>query len=129
MGVQKHYQKRFTKKKRVEKFLQKNRPKIQNRFFPRFFYRVVGRFSARGVQEHHFFFNRQNESYPRFFWPLTHPPTTGVADLFFLLFGGLWRPLGPWCLVRGRSFGFPRVGGVAWAARGLGRGSGRIDTV
>jgi hypothetical protein len=37
---------------RVEKFLQKNRPKIQNRLFPGFFYHVFGRFSVRGVQKH-----------------------------------------------------------------------------
>jgi hypothetical protein len=32
-GVQKHYKKRLAKRHRVEKFLQKNRQKIQNRFF------------------------------------------------------------------------------------------------
>jgi hypothetical protein len=51
-GSSKTLQKRFYKKNRVEKFLQKIRPKIQNRFFLGFFYHVFGRFSVRGVQKH-----------------------------------------------------------------------------
>jgi hypothetical protein len=44
---------KFYEKNRVEKFLQKNRPKIQNwRFASRFCYQVFGRFSASGVQKH-----------------------------------------------------------------------------
>jgi preprotein translocase subunit SecY len=59
MGVQKHYQKRFAKQEtgHVEKFLQKIRPKIQNRLFQLFLgfvYRVLGRISVRGVQKHQF---------------------------------------------------------------------------
>jgi hypothetical protein len=52
MGVQKHKKKTFCKKHRVEKFLQKIGPKIQNRFFLDFFSHVFGRFSVRGVQKH-----------------------------------------------------------------------------
>jgi hypothetical protein len=52
MGVQKHYKKRF-ETIRVKKFLQKNRPEVQNRLFLDFFvYHVFGRFSMRGVQKH-----------------------------------------------------------------------------
>jgi hypothetical protein len=50
MGVQKTT-KTFYKKNRVEKFLQKNRPKTQNRLYLDFFYHVFGRFSMRGVQK------------------------------------------------------------------------------
>jgi hypothetical protein len=49
-GEFKNTKKRFAKKHRVEKFLQKIRPKIQNRIFVDFFYHVLGRFSVRGVQ-------------------------------------------------------------------------------
>jgi hypothetical protein len=53
MGVQKHYKKYFAEKNRVETFLQKNRPKVQNRFFfSILFGHVFGRFSVRGVQKH-----------------------------------------------------------------------------
>jgi hypothetical protein len=53
MGVQKHNKKACYKKNRVEKFLQKNRQKIQNRLFLWIFvYHVFGRFSVRGVQKH-----------------------------------------------------------------------------
>jgi hypothetical protein len=52
MGVQKHYKKRFAKNNVSKGFLQKNRPKIQNRFFSDFFNQVFGRFSVRGVQKH-----------------------------------------------------------------------------
>jgi hypothetical protein len=45
--------KNVLQKNRVEKFLQKNRSKIQNRFVSRFyFYHVLGRFLVRGVQKH-----------------------------------------------------------------------------
>jgi hypothetical protein len=51
MGVQKHYKKGFFLK-RVEKFLQKNRPKNPKPIFFDFFNHVFGRFSVRGVQKH-----------------------------------------------------------------------------
>jgi hypothetical protein len=54
MGVQKHYEKRFTKN-RVETFLQKNPQKSKTDFLSiGSFYHVFGRFSAEGVQKHHF---------------------------------------------------------------------------
>jgi hypothetical protein len=72
--VQKHNKKHFTK----------NRPKVQNRFFLDFFYHVFGRFSVRGVQKH----DKKNIEKINLtlvlFWPLTHPPTTGVTDLFLI---------------------------------------------
>jgi hypothetical protein len=52
MGVQKHYKKSFYKKNRVQKFLQKIRPKVQNRLFLEFFNHVFGRFLVRGAQKH-----------------------------------------------------------------------------
>jgi hypothetical protein len=48
MGVQKHYKKRFANKNRVEKFLQKNRQKIQNRFFLDFFFSRFWAFLGEG---------------------------------------------------------------------------------
>ena len=52
-GSSKTLQKTFCKKNRVEKFLQKIRPKIQNRRLLDFFFNhVFGRFSVRGVQKH-----------------------------------------------------------------------------
>jgi hypothetical protein len=51
-GSSKALQKTFYKKNRVEKFLQKIRPKVQNRLFAIFFYHGFGRFSVRGVQKH-----------------------------------------------------------------------------
>jgi hypothetical protein len=85
MGVQKHYRKRFSTKKRVEKFLQNNRQKTKESktdFFYDFFNRVFGRFSVRGVQKHDKKNIEKNLTLVRF-WPLTHPPTTGVTDFFF----------------------------------------------
>jgi hypothetical protein len=53
-GSSKTLQKTFYNKNRVEKLLQKNRPKVQNRLFLDFFLNhVFGRFSVRGVQKHH----------------------------------------------------------------------------
>jgi hypothetical protein len=49
MGVKKYYKKRFAKNNRVEKFVQKIRPKIQNRFFLDFVITFFGRFSVKGV--------------------------------------------------------------------------------
>jgi hypothetical protein len=43
----------YCKTNGIEKFLQKIRPKIQNRFFLGFVYHVFGRVSVRGVQKHH----------------------------------------------------------------------------
>jgi hypothetical protein len=51
-GGLKALKKTFCKNNRVEKFLQNIRPKIQNRFFSRYFHHVFGRFSVRGVQKH-----------------------------------------------------------------------------
>jgi hypothetical protein len=93
-GSSKTLQKTFCKQNRVEKLLQKIRPEVQNYyitktdFFSTFFNHVFGRFSVRGVQKHDFKKNVEKNLTPVLFWPLTHPPTTGVTDFFF------WRPLG-----------------------------------
>jgi hypothetical protein len=89
MGVQKHYKKRCTKyKKSCQKaFTKKSKidKKIQNRFFfLRFcllrFWAFLS-FSARGEGGSK---TRQKISKKYLtlvlFWPLTHPPTTGVTD-------------------------------------------------
>jgi hypothetical protein len=83
----------FYKTNRVEKALQKNRQKIQNRLFIDFFSHVFGRFSVRGVQKHYTRISK-NESNPGPFLasdPPTHPPTTGVTDFFFAAFWPLGR--------------------------------------
>jgi hypothetical protein len=51
-GSSKTLQKTFCKNDHVEKFLQKIRPKIQNRFFLDLFYHVFGRLSVRRVKKH-----------------------------------------------------------------------------
>jgi hypothetical protein len=40
---------------------------------------VFGRFSVRGVQKQHTKYKKKNPTLA-FFWPLPHPPTTGVTD-------------------------------------------------
>jgi hypothetical protein len=75
-------------KNRVEKFLQKNRPKIQNRCFSRFFLITFLGVSRRGEfkntrEKAHRRCHRKTNSTPVLFWPLTHPPpprTTGVTE-------------------------------------------------
>jgi hypothetical protein len=79
MGVQKHDKKRL-QKNRVEKFLQKIRPKIQNRLFLEF---LLSRFWA-------FLDEGSSKTRPKKISKknmtlvpvrtLTHPPTTGVTD-------------------------------------------------
>jgi hypothetical protein len=76
-GSSKTLQKTFYKN-RVEKFLQKNRPEVQNRLFLDFLYHVFGRFSVRGVQKHDKKKYQKNKS--DLFCPLTHPPPTGGTD-------------------------------------------------
>jgi hypothetical protein len=81
MGVQKHHKKRFAKNC-VEKFLPKNRQKIQNRFFDDFFYHVFGHFLVRGFFKHHLLKKIGEINLALVFvWPMTHPPTTEVAGL------------------------------------------------
>jgi hypothetical protein len=47
------------------------------------FYHVFGRFSVRGVQQHDKKIEKINLTLV-LFWPLTHPPTTGVTGFFFI---------------------------------------------
>jgi hypothetical protein len=50
---------------------------------------ALGRFSVRGVQKRHLkTYIPQKKPALVLFWPLTHPPTTGVTGFFFLAFGG-----------------------------------------
>jgi hypothetical protein len=70
----------FYKKNRVEKFLQKIDQKPKTDLFA-FFYHVFGRFSVRGVKKHGKKIDKINLTLV-LFWPLTHPPTTGLTDFF-----------------------------------------------
>jgi len=79
---------RWEFKSTTKNILQKNRQKIQNHFFSILFYHVFGRFSVRGVQKHHQKISKKTNLTLLLFWPLTHPPTTGVTICF-------WRPLAP----------------------------------
>jgi hypothetical protein len=83
-GNSKTIQKTFHKKNRVEKLLPKNRPEVQNRFFLDLFNHVFGRLSVRGVQKHDKKISKKINLTLVLFWPLTHPPTTGVTDFFLL---------------------------------------------
>jgi hypothetical protein len=76
--------KTFCQKNRVETNLQKIRPKVQNRLFLDFFYHVFGRFSVRGVHKHDKITTTKINLTLILFWPLTHPPTTGVTDFCFI---------------------------------------------
>jgi hypothetical protein len=90
-GSSKTLQKTFCKKNRVEKFLQKFRPKVQNRLFLDFFLITFLGVSRCGELKKHD--KRYIESINLTlvpFWPLTHPPTTGVTD-FFLIGGPVHR--------------------------------------
>jgi hypothetical protein len=86
-GSSKTLPKTFCKKIVSEKFYKKFDQKSKTDFFSIFFYHVFGRFSVRGVQKH----DKKNIEKINLtlvlFWPLTHPPTTGVTDFFY------WRPL------------------------------------
>jgi hypothetical protein len=89
-GSSKTLQKRFYKNNRVEKFLQKVRPKIPNRLFLDFFSHVFGRFSMRGVKKHDKK-DRKNKSDPGPF-SYSDPPTHHGGHRFFF-----WRPHGAPC--------------------------------
>jgi hypothetical protein len=75
-------QKTFCKKNRVEKFLQKFRPKVQNRLFLEFCF-ITG-VSREGELKNTIKKYRKKNLTLVLFWPLTHPPTTGVTDFFFI---------------------------------------------
>jgi hypothetical protein len=84
-GSSKALQKNVLQKDRVEKFLQKSRPKLQNRFFLGFVYHVFGRFSVRGVQKHDslVLFWKINKSDPGPFLA-SDPPTHHGSPRFVL---------------------------------------------
>jgi hypothetical protein len=85
--------KSFTKKIVSKGFYKKFDQESKNCFFPRYFYRLFGRFSVTGAQKHHTKnINKKNLTLV-LFWPLTHPPTAGVT-YFFLTgpFGYLVNP-------------------------------------
>jgi hypothetical protein len=85
-GSSKTLQKTFCKEDRVEKLLQKNRPKIQNRFFLDLFYHVFGRFSVRGDQKHDKKISK-NESDPSPFLASDPPTHHGGPRCFFRSLG------------------------------------------
>jgi hypothetical protein len=82
-GSSKTLQKCFTRKNRVESFLQKIRPEIQNQNFLGFLLsRFWAFFLVRGVQKHHFKTNSKKTDPGLFLASDPHPPTAGVADIF-----------------------------------------------
>jgi hypothetical protein len=86
-GSSKTLQKTFCKKNRVEKFLRKIRPQVQNRFFSRIcFCHVFGRFSVRGVQKHDL--KQKKISDPSPFLDFDPPTCHGGHRFLFY-----WRPL------------------------------------
>jgi hypothetical protein len=90
-GSSKTLQKTFYKKNRVEKFLQKIRPKTQNRLFLDFFLSRFWAFLDEGSSKTRF--KKKKNLALVLFGTLTRPPTTGVTDLFIFC-----RPLGHRCL-------------------------------
>jgi hypothetical protein len=92
-GSSKTLQKTFCEKNRVEKFLQKNRPEVQNRLFLDFFLSRFWAFLGEGSSKTRLKKSRKKNLV--LFWPLTHPPTTGVTDFFLLaaIGGPLFLPL------------------------------------
>jgi hypothetical protein len=94
--------KKICKKNRVEKFLQKVRPQIQNRLFLDFFPHVFGRFLMRGVQKHVKKINIKKKSDTGLF-TYSDPPTHHGGHRFVF-----WRPLAQagthtWGLARGAA--------------------------
>jgi hypothetical protein len=87
-GSSKALQKRFAKTIVSNFFCKTIDQKSETDFFRFFVYHVFGRFSVRGVQKRH-------KKYRKIiltlvlFWSLTHPPTTGVTDLFLVFSGPL----------------------------------------
>jgi hypothetical protein len=79
--------KNVLQKARVEKFLQKSRQKIQNRFFLDFGCHVFGRFSVRGVQKHRLKRISKIKSDTGPFFASDPPNHQGAADFFGRLLG------------------------------------------
>jgi hypothetical protein len=75
---------RFAKKIMSKSFYKKFDQKSKTDFFSIFVYHVFGRFSVRGVQKHDTKISEKINLTLVLFWPLTHPPTTGVTDFFFI---------------------------------------------
>jgi hypothetical protein len=86
-GVSQRWEFKITTKKKLQKILSKSfNKKIDKNpkpIFSRFVYQVFGRFSVRGVQKHHQKISEKNLTLV-LFWPLTHPPITGVTDFLFI---------------------------------------------
>jgi hypothetical protein len=74
-GVQKHYQKSFAKKSCRKVFTNNSTRSPKPTCF--------GRFSVREVQKHDKKISKKINLTLVLFWPLTHPPTTGVTDFFY----------------------------------------------
>jgi hypothetical protein len=85
--------KNVLQKKSCRKVFTKNSTKSPKPIFSRFFFnQVFGSFSSvRGVQKHDKTNIEKINLTLVLFWPLTHPPTTGVTD-FFLIGGPLPGP-------------------------------------
>jgi hypothetical protein len=117
-GSSKALKKRFTTKIVSKGIYKTNRQKIQNHFFLDFFNHVFGRFSVRGVQKRHLKNIEKTNLTLVLFWPLTHPPTTGVMICFWRPLAcppgpgpGYWGRVGGWVCSRGFFGGRWWVGG------------------
>jgi hypothetical protein len=95
MGVQKHYKKRFAKKIVSKSFYKKIDQKSKTDFFS-FFLSRWWAFLGEGSSKTRLKKYRKINLTLVLFWPLTHPPTTGVTDFFFI--GG---PLARLCRTSG----------------------------
>jgi hypothetical protein len=83
--------KNVLQKKSCRKAFTKKSTRSPKPIFSRiFFYHVFGRFSERGVQKHDLNLKEFKKNIEKInltlvlFGPLTHPPTTGVTDFFFI---------------------------------------------
>jgi hypothetical protein len=88
MGVQIHYKKRFTKKscrKALQSIRQKNPKPIVFSICLLRFWAFIGEGNSKTRKKN----IEGTNPIPVLFWPLTHPATTGVTDLFC-------RPQSPW---------------------------------
>jgi hypothetical protein len=100
-GSLKTLRKRFTKQIVPKCFYKTIDQKSKTDFFSICFYHVFRGFSVKGVQKHHKKILKNKSDPGPFFWPLTHPPTTGVGSFFW---GGPWvghKPLGGSCSTLG----------------------------
>jgi hypothetical protein len=82
-GSSKTQQKTFCKKVVSKSLYKKFNQKSKTDFLSILFLSRFWAFLGEGSKKTPFKKYRENKSDPGPFWPLTHPPTTGVTDLFW----------------------------------------------